>query len=165
MTQRKISRSFQQCRSILRDRKMKRILLILSALCSQGAFADTRITCPDTYPASLLATKGVPGKWTGIAHVPGPDLPLQSAGVIAGSPQRKPQGIQRGVEKRTRKGIDIEFMALDAFTEPLEKWVYCAYGGGGEVQLLQKIPDDTKTCIAALTKTPHGSYNIETTCK
>jgi hypothetical protein len=144
---------------------MKRILLILCALYSQGSSAGTRITCPDVYPSGLLATKGVPDKWTGIAHVPGPGLLLHSAGVIAGPPQRKPQGIQRGVEKKTKKGLEIEFSALDAFTEPLEKWVYCAYGGDGEVQLLQRIPDDTKTCVAALTKTPYGSYSIDTMCK
>lgn len=144
---------------------MKRILLILSALFSKVASADTRIICPDVYPSSLLATNGVPGKWTGIAHVPGPDLALQSAGVIAGSPQKKPQGVQRGFERKTKKGLEIEFIALDAFTEPLEKWVYCAYGGDGEVQLLQKIPDDTKTCVATFTKTPYGSYSINTTCK
>jgi hypothetical protein len=143
---------------------MKRILLLLCVLYSQGTFADTKIACPDAYPASLLATKGVPGKWKGIAHVPGPDLVLQSAGVIAGSPQQQPQGIQRGIEKKTKKGLEIEFLALDAFTEPLEKWMYCAYGTGGEVQLLQKLPDTTKACKAEFTKTPYGNYSINMTC-
>lgn len=144
---------------------MKRILSLLCALYSQAVFADTKITCPDIYPANLLATKGVPGKWKGIAHVPGPDLALQSAGVLAGPPRQQPQGIQRGVEKKTKKGLEIEFPALDAFTEPLEKWMYCAYGGGGEVQLLQKLPDDTKACKAGVTRTPYGSYSIEMACK
>lgn len=143
---------------------MKRILPLLCALYSQGAFADTKIACPDAYPANLLATKGVPEKWRGIAHVPGPDLALQSAGVIAGPPRQQPQGIQRGTERKTRKGLEIEFLALDAFTEPLEKWVYCAYGAGAEVQLLQKLPDNTKACKAEFTKTPYGNYSITTTC-
>jgi hypothetical protein len=144
---------------------MKRILPLLCALYAQATFADTKIACPDAYPANLLATKGVPGKWKGIAHLPGPDLALQSAGVIAGPPQKQFQGIQRGIEKKTKKGLEIEFPALDAFTDPLEKWMYCAYGGGGEVQLLHKLPDDTKACKAELTKTPHGSYSISMACK
>ena len=143
---------------------MKRILFILCALCSRSVVADTRITCPDTYPATLLATKGVPENWKGVALVPGPDLALQSAGVIAGLPYKQPQGIQRGIEKKTKKGLAIEFPALDAFTEPLEKWVYCAYGVGGEVQLLQKMPDNTKACKAEFTKTPYGNYSINMTC-
>lgn len=144
---------------------MKKILFILSALCSQCVLADTRITCPDTYPAALLAAKGAPQNWQGIALVPGPDLGLQSAGVIVGSPHEWPQGIQRGVEKKTKRGLDIEFLALDAFTESLEKWVYCAYGAGGEVQLLQKVAIDTKACKAELTKTPYGTYKIAMTCR
>jgi hypothetical protein len=143
---------------------MKPILPLLCALYSQGTFADTRIACPDTYPANLLATKGVPGKWDGIAHVPGPDLTLQSAGVIAGSPQKQPQGIQRGIEKKTKKGLEVEFLALDAFTEPLEKWAYCAYGSGGDVQLLRKLPNDTKACKAEFTKTSFGNYTINLAC-
>ena len=144
---------------------MKRILPLLCVLYAQVTFADTRIVCPDAYPASLITTKGVPGQWKGIVHIPGPDLALQSAGVIAGSAHQQPQGIQRGIEKKTKKGFEIEFAALDAFTEPLEKWMYCAYGAGGEVQLLQKLPDDTKACKAEFTKTPYGNYSINVTCK
>ena len=144
---------------------MKRILPLLCALYSQSAFAETRIACPDAYPANLLATKGVPGQWKGIAHIPGPDLILQSAGVIAGPAHQYPQGIQRGIEKKTKKGLEIEFPALDAFTEPLEKWMYCAYGAGSEVQLLQKLPADTKACKADFTRTPYGNHSINVTCK
>lgn len=92
-------------------------------------------------------------------------MALQSAGVIVGPPKSEPQGIQRGYEKKTKTGLKVEFIALDKFTEPLEKWVYCAYGVGGEVQLLQRIPDETKTCVADFTKTPYNSYRISTACK
>lgn len=100
-----------------------------------------------------------------MAHVPGPNLTLQTAGVIVGPPKREPQGIQRGVERKTKKGLKVEFIALNEFTEPLEKWMYCAYGLGGEVQLLRRLPDDTKTCIADFTRTPYKGYRISTTCK
>ncbi|KQV49059.1 STY0301 family protein [Massilia sp. Root335] len=144
---------------------MKIIFCAIFFLASCAAHAEVTIACPTDYPSDLLIAKGVPAGWTGIAHVAGSRLILQSAGVIAGPPAGKIQGIQMGTETRTKKGFTLTFVDLDKFTEPLEKWMYCAYGMGGDVQLLRRLPDTTRECVSEYTKTPYGNYDIRTICR
>jgi hypothetical protein len=144
---------------------MKTITCTILILASCAANAEVTIACPDAYPSDMLIPKGVPAGWNGIAHVPGPRLILQSAGIIAGPPTAKVQGIQMGAEIKTKKGFNLKFLDLDKFTEPLEKWMYCGYGVGSEVQLLQRLPDATRECLAEYTKTPYNNYSIKTTCR
>jgi hypothetical protein len=53
---------------------------------------------------------------------------------------------------------------LASFTQPQEKWVYCAYGLGGDVQLLQRVPDDVESCVVDAKRNQYNGYDIHVTC-
>lgn len=143
---------------------MKKLISIALLLLPSLALADTTVICPDDYPTSLLTTKGVPAGWKGIAHVAGLRLVLTSAGVVVGPPDREIQALLRGQEKKTKSGYTSKYSDLTRFTEPQEKWVFCAYGIGGDVQLLQRVPDNTDTCMVESTRNFQNGYNIHVTC-
>lgn len=100
-----------------------------------------------------------------MAHVPGPRLVLRSTGVIVGPPLGEAQGIQIGQQKKTRQGLEIRFGYLNSFTPPQEKWVYCGYGVGGDVQLLRRVPDDTALCVADIKLNGADVGRISMTCQ
>jgi hypothetical protein len=141
----------------------KRISIFLLLLPSL-ALADTALVCPDNYPASLLTTKGVPAGWKGIAHVSGLRLVLQSAGVLVGPPDREIQALLRGEEKKTKTGYTAKYSGLTRFSEPQGIWVFCAYGMGGDVQLLQRVPDNTDTCTVEGTRNFQHGHDIRVVC-
>ena len=137
---------------------------VLSAL-SFAASAGTSLVCPDAYPTSLLAATGVPSGWDGIAHVAGLRLVLASAGMVAGRPDRQIQALLRGDEKKTRNGYTATYSGLTRSPEPQGKWIFCAYGAGGDVQLLHRVPDDTETCVVDARRNVQHGYDIRITCR
>lgn len=141
--------------------------LLVPLLLSQPLMAATTTRCPPDYSTAKLSAKGVPAPpgWKGIAHIPGPRMVLQSAGVIAGSPLGYGQGVQVGEETKTKTGYRVKFSYLDKFTEPQEIWIYCAYGIGSDVQLLQRLPDGTSSCIAEYIGNDANGYNIKIECQ
>jgi hypothetical protein len=144
---------------------MKIFVFVVSVLLPLSVVAETTvINCPDAYPTALLSTRGVPAGWNGIAHVAGMRIVLTAAGVIAGPPKGEAQGLLRGKEEKTKAGRRVEFSNLNKFTEPHEIWVYCAYGLGANVQLLQRVADKTAMCVADYSRNPFNSYDIRITC-
>jgi hypothetical protein len=89
---------------------------------------------------------------------------LSSAGVVAGPPDREIQALLRGEEKKTRDGYIAKFSNLARLAEPKQKWVFCAYGIGGDVQLLQRVPDDTDICIVVANRNFQNGHDIRITC-
>lgn len=143
---------------------MKKLISIVLLSLPCLALADTTVICPEDYPTALLTTKGVPAGWKGIAHVAGIRMILTSAGVVVGPPGREVQGLLHGQETKTKSGFRVKFSYLTKFTEPQEKWVYCAYGIGGDLQLLQRVPDETDMCIVDSNRNFYNGYDIRVTC-
>jgi hypothetical protein len=109
-------------------------LLFISA--AQGA----ELQCPDRYPAKDLELTAPQG-WTG--HVGG-GARLIGAGALVGKPEDN--GELRGQDRKTRDGYEIRYAGLNDYLEPLQKWVFCSYGHGGEIRLFRRMPDDTGKC-------------------
>jgi hypothetical protein len=144
---------------------MKKWIIIVSLLSPSLALGNTVLVCPEDYPTSLLTTKGVPAGWKGVAHVTGLRLVLTSAGVLVGPPDREIQALLRGEEKKTKTGYTVHYSDLTRFNEPKGVWVFCAYGMGGDVQLLQRLPDNTDACMVEATRNFQHGHDILVTCR
>lgn len=101
----------------------------------------SELQCPDRYPAQDIELPA-PHRWTG--RVDG-GARLIGAGALVGMPEEK--GELRGQDRKTKDGYEIRYAGLNEFQEPLQKWVFCSYGQGGEVRLFRRMPDDTDECL------------------
>jgi hypothetical protein len=138
--------------------------LICILLTHSYAFSSDTVVCPSEYSTENLITK-TPNGWEGLAYAPGPRMVLRYAGVLVGDPKVSAQGIQIPQPSlKVKGGFKLKFPYLDKFTEPLEKWVYCAYGIGGDVQLLKKVSDNTKTCEAVFKGNENTVSGITVIC-
>jgi hypothetical protein len=144
---------------------MKKLIITALLLSPSLALGDTLVVCPEDYPTSLLTTKGVPAGWNGVAHVTGLRLVLTSAGVLVGPPDREIQSLLRGEEKKTKTGYTVRYFDLTRFNESKGVWVFCAYGMGGDVQLLQRLPDNTDACMVEATRNFQHGHDIRVTCR
>lgn len=99
------------------------------------------LQCPDRYPAQAIEL-AAPQGWTG--RVDG-GARLIGAGALVGQSEEK--GELRGQDRETKDGYEIRYAGLNDFQEPLQKWVFCSYGRGGEVRLFRRMPDDTDECL------------------
>ena len=145
---------------------MIRIPLYIAILGSSAAHgAEQRITCPDRYPAvDFVRLAEVPKGWDGEGQVSG-SLPLIGAGLVAGPITGGSKGEMIGSGKiKTKEGYETRF-PFDG--QMKEKWIACAYGIGGSVELFHRVAVDAKTQCVIKTKRQKFPHNpiVTATCK
>jgi hypothetical protein len=130
-----------------------------------AAGQQQRIQCPEAFPAKSLTATPPSGWKGGVTHVPGSRLVLTGAGIIVGPPKAEVQGLIHPTRRKVTGGFNDTYHDLTGFTQPQEKWGYCAYGLGGDVQWLQRLPDDTDQCVAQYRSDGYNGYAIQVVCQ
>jgi hypothetical protein len=115
--------------------------LLVAPLLFISAAQATELQCPERYPAKDIELPAPEG-WTGRVDS---GARLIGAGALVGKPDKR--GELRGQDRKTRDGYEIRYAGLSDYLEPLQKWVFCSYGHGGEVRLFRQMPDDTDECL------------------
>jgi hypothetical protein len=112
-------------------------------LCVPAFGKEQRAVCPKRYPSAETRLPITPNGWVGYGNLSS-GLRLSGGGMIIGRPEDR--GELRGHDRKTKDGYEIVFASLQNFEDLLQKWVYCGYGFGGEVQLLNRVDISTNQC-------------------
>jgi len=126
--------------------------------------AEVNFQCPARYPDQLA--KLPPGqKWDGAVATVSSGLLLSGGGMITGSPTDDPPAELRGSDEgayATRYPVGPQ----PGEARPVQSWLFCSYGQGGEVRLFRRVSEHVSSCVVTRVshKGRHG-INVLASCR
>lgn len=107
------------------------------------------ISCPLHLEDGAIAFVKPPAGWHGMAH---DRMRLSSGGVLGGPPDEGGYLVPT-----SRTGTKQRGTTTWAFAAGQERWLWCGYGGSGDVQIAKRLPDSAGDCIATYRMDASGS--------
>lgn len=135
------------------------------ALTQLASGAELNFQCPARYPEQLTELS-VPHKLDGNAvAIVSSGLLLSDGGMITGSPKDDPPAELRGTDEgsnRTRYPVG----GIAPGAQPVQSWLFCSYGRGGEVRLFRRVSESVSSCLMRRTSAKgHSSVKVLVTCR
>jgi hypothetical protein len=129
----------------------------LSCASAAAAAAADVPQCPGELAAASVQVRPAPG-WSGVVPT---RLLLSGAGVVIGPPDASPRAELRGDARRINRQVtETAYPGLAA----REAWLTCAYGVGGELEQVFRLPLTVERCVVRVSRSRNNNVEVAVSC-